>query len=119
MFSIYLLNFSDQSKAINSTITILTLLILLSIPALFARLLHKNRAELQSEPMKAKIGSIYLGIRTSNFAQRFYSSAFLIRRMLYALLTILCINNPNILIHVFLLTNILYTVYLGLTNPHD
>ena len=39
--------------------------------------------------------------------------------MVYAILTISCINNPNILIHVFLLTNILYTVYLGLANPND
>ena len=39
--------------------------------------------------------------------------------MLYAILTVACINNPNILIHVFLITNILYTVYLGLSNPND
>ena len=39
--------------------------------------------------------------------------------MLYAILTMACINNPNILIHVFLITNILYTVYLGLSNPND
>lgn len=69
--------------------------------------------------MKAKIGSIYLGIRTSKPAHRLYSSAFLVRRMVYAILTISCQDNPNILIHVFLLTNILYTVYLGLANPHD
>ena len=69
--------------------------------------------------MKEKIGSIYLGIRTSTFMQRFYSSVFLIRRMIYAILTISCIDNPNILIHVFLLSNILYTVYLGLANPND
>ena len=39
--------------------------------------------------------------------------------MLYAILTMACINNPNSLIHVFLITNILYTVYLGLSNPND
>ena len=69
--------------------------------------------------MKAKIGSIYLGIRTSTKAQRLYSSVFLVRRMTYAILTITCINNPNILIHVFLLTNIFYFVYLGLASPND
>ena len=39
--------------------------------------------------------------------------------MMYAILTVACVNNPNILIHVFLITNILYTVYLGLSNPND
>ena len=38
---------------------------------------------------------------------------------MYAILTITCINNPNILIHVFLLTNILYIVYIGLASPND
>ena len=39
--------------------------------------------------------------------------------MLYAILTVACVNNPNILIHVFLTTNMLYVVFLGLSNPND
>ena len=39
--------------------------------------------------------------------------------MLYAILTAACVHNPNILIHVFLTTNILYVVYLGLSSPND
>lgn len=41
------------------------------------------------------------------------------RRLLYAILTVACIDHPNILIHVFLLTNLLYVVYFGWANPHD
>ena len=69
--------------------------------------------------MRQKIGSLYLGIRVETRWQRLYSSVFLTRRLLYAVLTVVCINNPNILIHVFLATNILSAVYLGLTGPHD
>ena len=41
------------------------------------------------------------------------------RRFLYAFLALICINNPNILIHVFLASNILFLVYLGLASPND
>ena len=39
--------------------------------------------------------------------------------MLYAILTVACLNHANILIHVFLLTNLLYFNYLGLSSPND
>ena len=38
---------------------------------------------------------------------------------MYAILTVVCINNPNILIHVYLLTNIFYVIYLGYIRPHE
>ena len=46
-------------------------------------------------------------------AQRLYSSVFLVRRLMYAILTIVCLDYPNILIHVFLVNNLLYLVYFG------
>ena len=69
--------------------------------------------------MRAKIGSLYLGMRTATNSQRLYSSVFLVRRLVYASLTVICIKQGNILIHVFLLTNLLYSKYLGLANPND
>ena len=39
--------------------------------------------------------------------------------MMYAIMTVACSNNPNILIHVFLITNVYYMVYVGYTEPHD
>ena len=44
---------------------------------------------------------------------------FLIRRLIYSVITVSCLNNPNICIHVFLLTNVLYIDYLGYSRPHD
>ena len=99
--------------------TIVFLLVLVLLPIFFAILLHRNRYKLPTVAMKSKIGSIYLGIRTTTKAQRLYSSFFLIRRFVYAILTISCVNNGNILIHVFLLTNLINFNYLGLSNPND
>ena len=39
--------------------------------------------------------------------------------MVYAILTLSCKNNPNICIHVFLLTNLVYLVYFGHARCHD
>ena len=99
--------------------TVLVFLVLCLLPIFFFSVLNRNKENLSTEAMKAKIGSIYLGIRTETKAQRLYSSVFLMRRMAYAILTIACINNSNILIHVFLLTNMIYVVYLGNANPND
>ena len=78
-----------------------------------------NKKSLEKEAIKNKIGSLYLGLQVTTVWQRIYSTVFLLRRLLYAVLTITCIHNPNILIHVFLLTNLIYIVYLGLSGPHD
>ena len=35
------------------------------------------------------------------------------------MITATCLENPNIGIHVFLLSNVLYIIYFGLARPHD
>ena len=94
-------------------------LILTALPFFFAAIMHRNRDKLHLQAMQDKIGTLYQGIRFANFWERLYASVFLGRRLTYAILTVACINNPNILIHVFLLTNIMYIVYLGLSMPND
>lgn len=69
--------------------------------------------------MKAKIGAAYLGIRTRHWSERLYSVVFLVRRMMYAILTVSCLYQPNILIHCFLFCNVLNVVYLGHANPNE
>ena len=58
-------------------------------------------------------------MRTDTSSEYSYSMVFLLRRLIYSVITVTCLNNPNICIHVFLLTNVLYTVYLGYSRPHD
>ncbi len=81
--------------------------------------MENNKAQLHKKDMKKKIETLYLGIETEYWLQRAYSSVFLSRRMLYAVLTVVCRENPNILIHVFLLSNMMYIVYLGVAEPND
>ena len=64
MFALSLISVSSDLKAVNCGVTILFLLTLLFLPTFFAILLHRNRDKLPTEAMKARIGSIYLGIRT-------------------------------------------------------
>ena len=65
------------------------------------------------------IGSLYLGLRTTTFMHRAYSTVFLLRRLLYAVITVTCLQNPNICIHVFLLSNLIYLTYFGIAQAHD
>ena len=119
LFAIYVISFREDKSIINGSISLVLLIVLIALPIAFAVILHRNRDRLDTEPMRAKIGSLYLGVHARTPFQRLYSSVFLSRRLLYAILTVVCINNPNILIHVFLATNILYVVYMGLSNPND
>ena len=119
VFAIHVVSFSDGTGVLNGIVSIVLLLVLIALPFLFAFVMHKNRKNLTQEAMKAKIGSLYLGMHVKNLGQRLYSSVFLARRLMYAILTVVCIDNPNILIHVFLATNLLYVVYMGLVSPND
>ena len=69
--------------------------------------------------MRDKIGSLYEGFKVSTFGERLNSSVFLSRRLMFAILTVVCAQNPNVLIHVFLANNLLYFTYLGLVMPSE
>ena len=104
---------------VNAALTFVILSTLGVIPFFINCLLTANKPNLQTEDTKAMMGSLYLEIRTEKFHQYSYSSVFLVRRMVYAILTVSCKNNPNICIHVFLFTNLLYLVYFGHVRSHD
>jgi len=62
-----LMSFGDKNKKINAVLSILMLTTLVGVPVLFAFILHKNREKLDSQEMKDKIGSLYLGMRTKTW----------------------------------------------------
>lgn len=95
------------------------ILILVQFPFFFACVMQRNKDNLHKEEMRGKIGTMYLGIETDTFLQRSYTSIFLSRRFVYAFLTVICRNNPNILIHMFLMSNLIYVVFLGVAEPND
>ena len=92
LFAISLMSFSEKNKIINAVMTIVMLIALVSFPVLFGVILHKNQGKLDLQEMKDKIGSLYLGMRTNTWLHRINSSVFLFRRLLYAILTVVCIK---------------------------
>ena len=113
------LSLDNTKSKINTVISITLLTFLVLSPFIFQCILYKKRRTLNDEAVKKKFGSLYLGIRTSSASEFAYSMVFLIRRLLYSVITVSCLQNPNICIHVFLLTNVLYIDYLGYSRPHD
>ena len=75
----------------NAVVSIVLLLVLIALPICFGILMHKKRHYLELDEMKAKIGSLYLGMNVKTAWQRLYSSVFLVRRLMYAILTVTCI----------------------------
>lgn len=119
MFAVRLISFSTGAATANALVSLAMLVTLSAIPFIFAVLMHKNKERLSRSAVKAKMGTLYLGSRTKTLLQRIYPSVFVFRRLLYAILTVVCISNPNILIHVYLLSNVMYVVYLGTAEPND
>ena len=92
LFAISLISFASKITTINAIISIVMFCMLVVIPIIFAAILHKNRANLQRSAIKEKIGTLYLGMRTTTFCQRLYPFAFLLRRLVYAILIIVCVK---------------------------
>ena len=116
--ALVLINWEGGTNIANSVQAIAMILILIQFPFFFACVMQRNKDNLHKEEMKEKIGTMYLGIETDTFLQRSYCSVFLSRRFTYAFLTVICRNNPNILIHMFLMTNLIYVVFLGVAEPN-
>ena len=90
-FAVKAVNFDTSTDSVNGVLSIVLFAVMVAMPIFFALLLHKNRASLATDEMKEKIGSIYLGIRTETVWHRLYSTVFLSRRLVYAIMTISCI----------------------------
>ena len=68
LFSLSVLSVSTDMEAVNCGMAILVFMALLVLPFFFYKLLRRNQKNLNTDAMRAKIGSIYLGIRTSTTA---------------------------------------------------
>lgn len=48
-----------------------------------------------------------------------YSTVFMLRRLLFAAITVLLLDEPNLGLHIFIFSNAIYIVYFGTAQPHD
>lgn len=117
--AVVLLSFATGLQTLNAIIALVLSVVLVAMPAFFMWLLCKNQGRLSRTALKERYESLYLGIRTSHAWEYAYSTVFLYRRLIYAVITVTCLSNPNISIHTFLASNLIYIVYFGLSQPHD
>ena len=68
LFSLSVLSVSTDMEAVNCGLAVLFFMFLLVLPVFFYKLLKRNQKNLDTVEMRAKIGSIYLGIRTGTTA---------------------------------------------------
>ena len=69
--------------------------------------------------MRQKIGSLYAGIRVTNAVQYSYSSIFLLRRFIYAIVTAAFLEDPLMCVYVFQFCNYIYVIYIILASVHE
>ena len=84
-------------------------------PILFASVMYKNYSNLGTEHIKTKIGTMYPGVllKTNHAFSLSLSIVFLIRRFLFVLITFTLYDHPVIQIQMFILSSIVYIIYLG------
>ena len=91
LFAISLMKFENGGSSTNAVLSIVILVVLAIIPILAMVLLYKKRNELASDETRGRIGSLYLGIRTDSMHEYAYSAVFMLRRLIYAILTVACL----------------------------
>ena len=99
-------------------LNILMVVSIVALPLFYAILLHRNRDNLTKPALRDKIGSLYLEMSVQTASQRLFTPLFLIRRLMYAVITVGFFNAPYCLIHSFMLMNTINTIYVGHAQPH-
>jgi hypothetical protein len=71
--------------------------------------------------MKAKIGSINLGVKTDQetWSELLLSSIFVARRLLFLLVTFMITSQPCIQIQIWISMSLYYVIYFKIAEPYD
>lgn len=108
--AISLLKWTDICEKVLTVIICILTVGCLSLPIFYFFLLKLNWA--RAKELSKKIGSLYLGIKIKNPLAFFYSIFFLVRRLIFALITYLLIKNKGLLFLAFFALNLLQGIYL-------
>ena len=113
----------ERSKVIpdrmNMIFPSIMLLALLSCPFIFYRAMMKNRDNLDVPSVKARIGTLYLGLRADREYVISYSLVFILRRVVFVLITFALFDYPGIQVQALIYSSLLYIIYIGHTSFHD
>jgi hypothetical protein len=111
------LNASNRAKI--AIYSVLSLLIIVVIPAQIVRTLEKYKFELELDQNKTIIGSLYKGVRTTNVFTVYCVFSYLLMRFSFVLLTFTLEKMPGILVNLFMLLNNFNIIYVGWHKPYD
>ena len=89
------------------------------IPVQIVRTLEKYKFELELDQNKIRIGSLYLGVRTTEVVTVYCVFSFLLMRFSFVLVTFLMEKMPGILVNLFMLLNNFNIIYVGWHKPYD
>lgn len=93
--TIYALEWETQKDRPQIVMSFILLCILaLIIPPFFAFVLYRNRNNLWRPSVKAKIGSLYLGLNTEKLIGLTYTIVFLFRRSLFVVIMFTLMDQP-------------------------
>ena len=109
----------DLPDIMNMVFPIMMLFFLLLCPLLFLRVMMKYRKELGKPSVKDRIGTLYLGLRPERDYVVSYSMVFILRRIIFVIITFALFNYPGIQIQVFIYTSLLYIIYISHVYFHD
>ena len=79
----------------------------------------KYRDELGKYSVRARIGPLYLGLRPDRDFVVSYSMVFILRRVVFVMITFALFNYPGIQIQMFIYVSLLYIIYIGHTYFHE
>jgi hypothetical protein len=117
--------FSASDKSKQQVLKVLPQLVILvvlgSLPFLFWYILNKYKDDLYKPTMKAKIGSIYLGVKTDTETQGelLSSSVFVVRRLLFIMVTHLLSLYPCMQVQIWISLSLYYIGYFMIVQPYD
>ena len=98
----------------------IVVVVLCLMPFLAIWILNRYFKNLGKPSMMAKIGSLYLGLKTDQkWAPLAYSPIFLILRMIFVAITFLIAEQPNLQVHLFICMLLWYVIYIETATPYE
>ena len=89
----------------------------MALPIVYALVLKKKRDYLLVPSVRDHIGSLYTGKHEDQTSALAFVIVYLLRRILFAMLAIVLATQPHILVHLVMLSNLFYMMYLGFSMP--
>jgi len=95
-----------------------TAVILVALPGIYAKVLHKKREDLIKYTVRSRIGALYLGKNEEETAGQVFALVYLVRRLWFTFLTFALASQPHLTVHLFIMNTLHYMIYIGFGQPY-